>query len=110
MTGSAGAKQAADYIADRLQKAQLKPAGDNNTFFQKFEFNAGVKVLKEKNEFVLSREYDQPNRSGSRSRRISRRFRSRRTRRSTARLYLSATACPCRAREPKATIRMPGWM
>ena len=53
MTGSAGAKQAADYIADRLEKAQLKPAGDNNTFFQKFEFNSGVKVLKEKNELVL---------------------------------------------------------
>ena len=53
MTGSAGAKQAADYIAARLQDAQLRPAGDNNTFFQKFEFNAGVKVLKEKNELVL---------------------------------------------------------
>jgi Tol biopolymer transport system component len=53
MTGSAGAKQAADYIADRLQKAQLKPAGDNSTFFQKFEFTSGVKVLKEKNELVL---------------------------------------------------------
>ncbi len=54
MTGSAGARQAADYIAGRLQDAQLKPAGDNNTFFQKFEFNSGVKVLKEKNELVLS--------------------------------------------------------
>jgi Tol biopolymer transport system component len=54
MTGSAGAKQAADYIAARLQDAQLKPAGDNNTFFQKFEFTSGVKVLKEKNELVLS--------------------------------------------------------
>jgi Tol biopolymer transport system component/Zn-dependent M28 family amino/carboxypeptidase len=54
MTGSAGAKQAADYIAGRLQDAQLKAAGDNNTFFQKFEFNSGVKVLKEKNELVLS--------------------------------------------------------
>ena len=54
MTGSTGTKQAADYIADRLQKAELKPAGDNNTYFQKFEFNSGVKVLKEKNELVLS--------------------------------------------------------
>ncbi len=53
MTGSDGAKKAADYIAERLQDAQLKPGGDNNTFFQKFEFNAGVKVLKEKNEFVV---------------------------------------------------------
>jgi Tol biopolymer transport system component/Zn-dependent M28 family amino/carboxypeptidase len=53
MTGSAGARQAADYIATRLQDAQLKPAGDNNTFFQKFEFNSGVKVLREQNELVL---------------------------------------------------------
>ena len=53
MTGSAGAKQSADYIAARFQEAQLKPAGDSNTFFQKFEFNSGVKVLKEKNELAL---------------------------------------------------------
>jgi Tol biopolymer transport system component/Zn-dependent M28 family amino/carboxypeptidase len=53
MTGSAGARQAADYIATRLQDAQLKPTGDNNTFFQKFEFNSGVKVLREQNELVL---------------------------------------------------------
>lgn len=53
MTGSAGARQAADYIAARLQDAQLKPAGDNNTFFQKFEFNSGVKVLAAENELVL---------------------------------------------------------
>ena len=109
MTGSAGAKQAADYIAARLQDAQLKPAGDNNTFFQKFEFNSGVKVLKEQNELVL-RGDAKASLSGSRSRRISRRFRSRRTRRWTAKSCLWATACPCRAREPRATIRMPGWM
>lgn len=53
MTGSAGAKQAADYIVARLQEAKLNPAGDNNTFFQRFEFKAGVRVLKEKNELAL---------------------------------------------------------
>ncbi len=53
MTGSAGARQAADYIAARLQDAPLKPAGDNNTFFQKFEFNSGVRVLTNQNELVL---------------------------------------------------------
>jgi len=53
MTGSNGARQAADYIAARLQEAQLKPAGDNNTFFQKFEFNAGVRILTSQNELVL---------------------------------------------------------
>ncbi|HZJ37560.1 MAG TPA: M28 family peptidase [Chthoniobacterales bacterium] len=56
MTGSAGSKQTADYIAARLQHSQLKPAGDNDTFFQRFEFNAGVKVLKEKNELALRQE------------------------------------------------------
>lgn len=53
MTGSNGAKQAADYIAARFQNAQLKPAGDDNTYFQKFGFNSGVKVLKDKNELTL---------------------------------------------------------
>ncbi len=53
MTGSAGAKKAADYLADRLQNSKLKPAGDNGTFFQKFEFNAGVKILTNQNELLL---------------------------------------------------------
>jgi Tol biopolymer transport system component len=53
MTGSTGARQAADYIAARLQNSRLKPAGDNDTFFQKFEFNAGVRVVTEKNELLL---------------------------------------------------------
>jgi Tol biopolymer transport system component len=53
MTGSEGARKASDYLADRLQNSKLKPAGDNNTFFQKFDFNAGVKVLTDQNELIL---------------------------------------------------------
>jgi Tol biopolymer transport system component len=53
MTGSPGARQAGDYIASRLEIAQLKGAGDVNSFFQKFEFNAGVRVLNDQNELIL---------------------------------------------------------
>ena len=53
MTGSVGARQASVYIAARLRDADLEPGGDNNTFFQKFEFNSGVRVLTNQNELVL---------------------------------------------------------
>ncbi len=55
MTGSAGAKQASEQIATRFEKAQLKPAGDDKTFFQKLQFNSGIKVLPDRNELVLHR-------------------------------------------------------
>jgi Peptidase family M28/PDZ domain/PA domain len=53
MTGSDGARLAADYLAAELQKAGLEPGGDNGTFFQEFEFSAGVRVLPEKNSLLL---------------------------------------------------------
>ena len=53
MTGSDGARLAADYLAGELQKAGLEPGGDNGTFFQEFEFSAGVRVLPEKNSLLL---------------------------------------------------------
>ena len=53
MTGSDGARLAADYLAGELQKAGLAPGGDNGTFFQEFEFSAGVRVLPEKNSLLL---------------------------------------------------------
>lgn len=53
MTGSDGARLAADYLAGELQKAGLAPGGDNRTFFQEFEFSAGVRVLPEKNSLLL---------------------------------------------------------
>ena len=53
MTGSEGARLAAEYLAGELQKAGLEPLGDNGTFFQEFEFSAGVRVLPEKNSLLL---------------------------------------------------------
>lgn len=42
MTGSPGARRAAEYVAKEFEQAGLEPAGDDGTWFQKFEFVAGV--------------------------------------------------------------------
>ena len=54
LTGSVGAKRAADFIAETLQAAGLQPLGDNGTFFQNFEFSAGVRILTNDNQLGLS--------------------------------------------------------
>ena len=53
MTGSDGSRLAADYLAAQLQGAGLQPGGDHGTFFQEFEFSAGVRVLPEENSLLL---------------------------------------------------------
>jgi Peptidase family M28/PDZ domain/PA domain len=53
MTGSGGSRLAADHFAAELQKAGLQPGGDNGTFFQEFEFSAGVRVLPEENSLLV---------------------------------------------------------
>jgi Peptidase family M28/PDZ domain/PA domain len=53
MTGSEGSRLAADYLAARLQGAGLQPGGDKGTFFQEFEFSAGVRVLPEENSLLI---------------------------------------------------------
>ncbi len=53
MTGSKGARAAADHLAGTLGSAGLNPAGGNGTFFQDFEFNAGSRVVTNDNVFVL---------------------------------------------------------
>ncbi len=53
MTGSAGAQLAADFIAEQFAKAGLAPRGQSNTFFQSFDFNAGVRVLTNQNRLQL---------------------------------------------------------
>jgi hypothetical protein len=60
-TGSPGADAAARFAASYFDAIGLKPAGED--FLLPFEFDAGVKVLPEKNRLVLRR-------SGSRSRRL----------------------------------------
>lgn len=58
LTGSPGSRQAAEYIATQLQEAGLAPAGDNGSFFQDFDFNAGVKVVTAENHLRMASSAD----------------------------------------------------
>ena len=49
MTGSKGASAAADYIAGYFQAIGLEPAGDDDSYFQEFEFTSGMTVIEEQN-------------------------------------------------------------
>jgi Tol biopolymer transport system component len=55
-TGSKGAELAAAFLAQRLRAAGLQPIGDSNTFFQRFEFNSGVRVITNQNHLLIHRE------------------------------------------------------
>ncbi len=44
LTGTDGERLATEYVATMLEKNGLEPAGDNGTFFQSFEFTAGVSL------------------------------------------------------------------
>ncbi len=44
MTGSAGERKATAYVAAYMDHLGLQPAGDDGTWFQKFEFPAGAKL------------------------------------------------------------------
>ena len=44
LTGTDGERLATEYAASILEKSGLEPAGDNGTFFQSFEFTAGVSL------------------------------------------------------------------
>ncbi|MEK9136989.1 MAG: PA domain-containing protein, partial [Bacteroidota bacterium] len=43
-SGTEGNRKAAAYIADQMKQYGLKPAGDNGTYLQEFEFIAAVKL------------------------------------------------------------------
>ncbi len=43
LTGTEGEKLATEYVAAYFDELGLEPAGDNGTWFQNFEFTAGVK-------------------------------------------------------------------
>ena len=49
MTGSEGARMAAEYIAEALRATGLEPFGDDGTYFQTFEFTADRRILPEAN-------------------------------------------------------------
>ncbi len=54
MTGSDGARQSAEFIAQQFRASGLTSMGDSNSSFQAFEFNAGVRVLTNQNRLNLT--------------------------------------------------------
>ena len=54
LAGTPGAKQAAEYLADRLRGAGLKPWPAVTDFFQPFEFNSGANILTNRNALSLT--------------------------------------------------------
>ncbi len=54
LTGTPGAKLAADYVATHFNRAGLAPLGDQGTWFQDFTFNSGVRVLTNQNSFAIT--------------------------------------------------------
>ncbi len=57
LTGTEGEKKATAYVAAYLDNLGVKPAGDNGTWYQQFEFPAGAE-LGEKNELVAQIDTD----------------------------------------------------
>lgn len=55
LTGTEGEKLATQYVADAFKQMGLAPFGDDNTYFDNFDFTAGV-ALGEGNELTLSGE------------------------------------------------------
>ena len=56
MTGSEGAKRAAEHIKTQFATLNLKPIGDEGSYFQEFEFTAGRRIIAEENKFYITRQ------------------------------------------------------
>src|SRR5437667_5070945 len=56
LTGTTGSQRAAEFIADQLRRAGLKPFGQTSGFFQPFEFTSGVQVVRNENHLAVSTE------------------------------------------------------
>ena len=56
MTGSEGAKRAAEHIATQFTDLNLKPIGDEAGYFQEFEFTAGRRIIAAENSFHITRQ------------------------------------------------------
>ena len=60
MTGSEGAKRAAEHIASQFEELGLTPVGDAERslrgFGQTFEFTAGRRIISEENRFSITRQ------------------------------------------------------
>ncbi len=58
LTGTEGEKLATAYIAAYFDELGLTPAGDNGTWFQNFEFTAGVELGKKNSLATGNRKYE----------------------------------------------------
>ncbi|RKU25558.1 peptidase M28, partial [Candidatus Poribacteria bacterium] len=56
MTGSEGAKRAAAHIETQFAQLNLKPIGDEGSYFQEFEFTAGRRIIAAENKFHITRQ------------------------------------------------------
>ncbi|MEE8350117.1 MAG: M28 family peptidase [Acidobacteriota bacterium] len=56
LTGSEGGRRATEYVASVFQFLGLEPAGDQGTYFQAFEFTAGVSLGSDNRLTVLENE------------------------------------------------------
>ena len=56
MTGSEGAKRAAEHIKTQFATLNLKPIGDEGSYFQEFEFTAGRRIIAGENKFQVTRQ------------------------------------------------------
>ncbi|MYB92935.1 M28 family peptidase [Candidatus Poribacteria bacterium] len=56
MTGTEGAKRAAEHIATQFSQLRLNPIGDEASYFQAFEFTAGRRIIAEENRFHITRQ------------------------------------------------------
>ena len=56
MTGSEGAKRAAEHIATQFEELGLTPIGDAESYFQAFEFTAGRRIISEGNRCYITRQ------------------------------------------------------
>ncbi|HLU48931.1 MAG TPA: M28 family peptidase, partial [Planctomycetota bacterium] len=54
LTGTEGERLATEYVARRFERLGLEPAGDGGTYYQSFEFTAGVALGKENALRVLA--------------------------------------------------------
>ena len=54
MTGSPGAKRAADYIAQRFQALGLAPLAGGDGFFHPFLFTSGIRTIAEKTSLTVA--------------------------------------------------------
>jgi Tol biopolymer transport system component len=62
MTGSAGIRKAADYLAAQFEEMNLQGLGDEDSYFREFEFNAGGRIIPHENEFSIQLPDEAPSR------------------------------------------------